>query len=100
MKKKIGYIVLALVTLIIIGSAGGLYYFNQQWFKERPNYLKLEFEPSSIRFEWDKDTHNEYTELHSAMLVPVKLQGIRQICYMQFVTGAPTPFFAEKPWHP
>lgn len=75
---------------------GGIFYFNNQWFKERSNYLSIGAEFSTVAFEWDQDVHGDYTEPHSAMLIPVTLEGVTQKCYMQFDTGAPYSLFHGK----
>ena len=50
MIKIIGYFFLGLTLLLVVTITAGSIYFNNSWFKEKPNYLTFSSEPKTNRF--------------------------------------------------
>ncbi|PQJ78615.1 hypothetical protein [Polaribacter porphyrae] len=98
MKKKIGYILLILFGLLLIGASVGIWKFNNALFKEKPNYLKYTFEDKPIHFNWAANStgSGDYAEPQAAMTIPLKIEGIKHQFYMQFDTGAPNSYIYEN----
>jgi len=96
MKKKIGYTVLVLLAIIIIGGFIGIRKFNNSLFKEKSNYLAYTYESKPIHFDWAGDSIGGHYETQTAMIIPLKIEGLTHHFYMQFDTGAPHSFIYEK----
>lgn len=95
MKKKIGYIILALITVLLIGGFIIVRKFNNALFNEKPNLLEYTSESKPIHFEWSSDSIAGIYESQVAMLVPLKIKGLAHDFYMQFDTGAPHSIIYE-----
>ncbi|KRD09196.1 hypothetical protein ASE21_15075 [Flavobacterium sp. Root901] len=83
--KKIGAAVLAVIILLFLG--GYLYFQNK--FSPPENYLNVCGAAENIPMKWISSEENS----HSALLLPVKINGIDQTFYMQFDTGSPVTVF-------
>ena len=96
MKKKIGYIVLGLLIIVIILGVIGIRKFNNTYFKDRIAYLEFQHEPQPIDFEWTNQKIDGHVESQVAMLVPIQVGDLEHHLYMQFDTGAPDSFIYEN----
>lgn len=83
--KKIAAIVLAVIILFFLG--GYLYFQNK--FSPPENYLNVYGVAENIPMKWISSEGNS----HSALLLPVKINGIAQTFYMQFDSGSPVTVF-------
>jgi len=99
MKKKIGYILLTILVIILILAYIGISKFNAFITKKTPNYLTYTYEPKPINFEWANDSIGNYYERQTAMLIPLKIEGLSHRFYMQFDTGSPFSFIYENDVH-
>lgn len=90
MLKKIFYSVIAILLVLLIAGVVGIKYIERNWFKERPQNLSYTSDTKPIKFCWSSGSYGDYTEIHNAILIPVKLEGFSQRFYLQFDTGAPT----------
>jgi len=88
MKKKIGYTLLVILLLILIGGFIGVKKFNNSLFKEKTNYLEYISEAKPIHFDWAGDSIGGIYEPQAAMVIPLKIEGLLHRFYMQFDTGA------------
>ncbi len=88
MKKKIGYTLLVILLLILIGGFIGVQKFNSSLFKEKTNYLQYTSEAKPIHFDWAGDSIGGIYEPQAAMIIPLKIEGLSHRFYMQFDTGA------------
>lgn len=88
MKKKIGYTLLVILSLILICGFIGVQKFNRSLFKEKTNYLQYTSEAKPIHFNWAGDSIGGIYESQAAMIVPLKIEGLAHHFYMQFDTGA------------
>ncbi|EDP70021.1 hypothetical protein FBALC1_10827 [Flavobacteriales bacterium ALC-1] len=95
MKKKIGYTLLVILSLIIIGGSIGIWKFNNTIFKEKSNYLKYTFDSTPIHFDWAGDSIAGIYEAQAALIIPLKIEGFSHDFYMQFDTGAYDSFIYE-----
>jgi len=93
MLKKIVIALAILVVVLIIALKIGIQKFHNHWFKEKPNYLTVQFEPKPFPFIWGKIDDDPY----GLMKVPVKIKGSPYKLYMQFDTGAPSTVILENP---
>ncbi len=96
-KKAIIYSIAILFILLIIGGIVGIRYFNNVWFKERPDYLTFTSDFKPIEFEWTEDTYGDYIEKHDIIKIPVKIGNLPYQFYFQLDTGAPTTLIYETP---
>ncbi|MEM5564999.1 hypothetical protein WNY78_07780 [Psychroserpens sp. AS72] len=96
MKKKIGYTLLIILSILIIIGFIGVRKFNTALFKEKPNHLEYSFESKPIYFEWTGDTIGGFYEPQVAIIIPLKIEGLAHHFYMQFDTGSPHSFIYEK----
>ena len=96
MKKKIGYTLLIILSLLIIGGSIGIWKFNNTIFREKSNYLEYTFESKPIHFDWAGDSIAGIYEPQAAMIIPLKIEGFPHNFYMQFDTGAYDSFIYEK----
>lgn len=76
--------------MALIGGILGIRYFNNMWFKERPNHLTFSFDDKPINFVWSETTYEDYIEKKDAILIPVQIQGYPNKFFFQFDTGSPT----------
>ncbi|WP_298899787.1 hypothetical protein [uncultured Psychroserpens sp.] len=98
MKKKIAYVLLILLTLIL---SVGFYFirkFNNAFFKEKSAYLEYTFESKPIHFDWVANSKGseDYHEPQAGMIFPLKIKGLKHQFYMQFDTGAPHTYIYEN----
>jgi len=96
MKKKIGYSILTILIIIIIAGYIGIRKFNNSLFSEKPNYLEYTSESKPIHFDWAGDSIAGIYEAQSAMVIPLKIEGLAHHFYMQFDTGAHTSTIYER----
>ena len=98
MKKLIVYTSIVLLLLIFGGIAYGVKYFNDQWFREYPNYLKFNAPYQPVSFDWVEGNYKDHIEAHDAIIVPVRIPGLSQKFYMQLDTGSPYSFVNVNPY--
>ncbi len=92
-RKKLLYVSATLVLLLSLGIWGGYRYFKSRFFTETPNTLSITGELHTVPFTWVPETFSDdYTEPHSAILIPVTVPGVDKQLYMQFDTGSPYTF--------
>jgi hypothetical protein len=84
--------VFAVLALFVISSVGGYFYFKTK-FKPPENSLKVKGVTGKIPIRWISNESNP----NVALLLPVKLEGISQIFYMQLDFGSTTTIFYSKP---
>lgn len=96
MKKKISYILIGLVTIIVALGYLGIRKFNKALFKERLNYLTYASESKPIHFDWAEDSIGDYYESQTAMIIPLDFQCLSHHFYVQFDTGSPDTYIYEK----
>lgn len=96
MKKKIGYALLVILGILFILGYIGVSKFNDFITKETPNYLTYTYESKPIHFEWTNDSIGNYYEKQTAIIIPLKIEGLAHRFYMQFDTGSPFTFIYEK----
>ncbi|MEL6673271.1 MAG: hypothetical protein AAFR61_13800 [Bacteroidota bacterium] len=96
MKKILLYFFLGLLLLLIIGGIVGARYIQNQWFRDRPNYVSLTASGAPIPFAWDTTQYPDHVELHDAMRVPVRIPGLPFKFYMQWDTGSPLSFWNKS----
>ncbi|MEM7314061.1 MAG: hypothetical protein AAF497_13015, partial [Planctomycetota bacterium] len=93
-KKKLLYLFLSALMLCTVGILGAFHFFKNRFFSAAPNSLTLVGELQPFEFTWVGQKFSEdYSEPHSAILLPVNVPGIPEPLYMQFDTGAPSTFF-------
>lgn len=86
--KKIAAVFLVIIVLFLLGG----YFYFQKKFSPPENYLKVSGIVENIPIKWISSHENS----HSALLLPVKLNGINQIFYMQFDSGSAITVFYKK----
>ena len=91
-RRKLLYVFLWSVVIVVSGGFGTFQYFKYQFFAEKPNDLRFESELQAFDFRWSQNKFGEYYEPHAAMLFPVTIPGIDSQLYMQFDTGSPSSF--------
>lgn len=89
-KKIVFYSFSILILLVLIGGVVGIRYFNNLWFKERVDYLKISTDFKPVKFEWTESNYGDYVENKDAINIPAKINGIRHNLVFQFDTGDPT----------
>ncbi|MFP2997177.1 hypothetical protein ABN763_14770 [Spongiivirga sp. MCCC 1A20706] len=96
MKKKIGYVLLTILGIILVTSYIGIRKFNNTLFKEKPNYLEYSYESKPIQFNWVNDSIGDYYEAQAAIVIPLKIKGLAHNFYAQFDTGSPHSYIYEN----
>ncbi|MEM8527502.1 MAG: hypothetical protein AAGG68_22870 [Bacteroidota bacterium] len=96
MKRKLGYILLAIGAIIIILASLGIRKFNKALFKERANSLIYTAELKPIHFDWTNDSIGTYFEAQTALIIPLKFECLPHHFYVQFDTGSPDSYIYEK----
>ncbi|MBJ2126293.1 hypothetical protein [Flavobacterium sp. IB48] len=86
--KKIAVVFLAIIVLFLFG---GYLYFRHK-FNPPENYLKVSGIAENIPVKWISSNENP----HSALLLPIKIDGINQTFFMQFDSGSATTVFYKK----
>lgn len=95
-RKKVGYTFLILISIIVIGGFIGIKQFDNYLFKEKTNYLKYTSETKPIHFSWATKSTENHFEPHVAIIIPVKIEGLKHKFYFQFDTGSPYSYIYEK----
>ncbi len=93
MLKKIAFALTILIVVLAITMKIGIRKFHNHWFKEKPNYLTVQFDSKPFPFVWGEIGDDPY----GLMKVPVKVKGSPYKFYMQFDTGAPFTVILENP---
>lgn len=86
--KKIATVFLIIIVLFL---SGGYFYFQKK-FTPPENYLKVSGIAENIPIKWISSDGNS----HSALLLPIKVNGINQTFYMQFDSGSAITVFYKK----
>ncbi|MET3026299.1 hypothetical protein ABXT06_06460 [Flavobacterium sp. UW10123] len=86
--KKIAAVFLVSIVLFLLGG----YFYFQKKFTPPENYLNVSGIAENIPVKWISSDEN----LHSALLLPIKIKGINQVFYMQFDSGSATTVFYKK----
>lgn len=86
--KKIASITLVVIVLFLLGG----YFYFQKKFTPPENYLTVSGTAENIPIKWISDNENPNT----ALLLPVKLNGIDKTFYMQFDSGSPITVFYKN----
>lgn len=86
--KKIAVGFLVIIVLFLLGG----YFYFQKKFTPPENYLKVSGIAENIPIKWISSIENA----HSALLLPIKIDGINKTLYMQFDSGSPTTVFYKK----
>lgn len=86
--KKIAIVSLVSIILFLLGG----YFYFQNKFTPPENYLTVSGTAENIPMKWISSDENPY----SALLFPIKIDGINQTFYMQFDSGSPTTVFYKK----
>ena len=79
------------LIIVIITAIGGYFYFEKK-FTPQENYLKVNGISDNIPLKWIADENNP----NVAVLLPIKLEGISEIFYMQLDFGSPITVFYSK----
>lgn len=86
--KKIIFAVLVLIVLFLLGG----YFYFQKKFTPTENYLTVSGTAENIPLRWISSDENS----HSALLFPIKINGINRTFYMQFDSGSANTVFYKK----
>ncbi|WP_289665278.1 hypothetical protein [Flavobacterium panacagri] len=86
--KKVALII---VTIIVLSLFGGYFYFQKK-FTPPENYLNVSGIAENIPLKWISGNENQ----HEALLIPVQIDGIDKIFYMQFDSDSPITVFYKK----
>lgn len=86
--KKIAIVFLVSLVLLLLGG----YFYFQKKFSPQENYLKVSGIAENIPIQWISSDENS----HAALLLPIKINGINQILFMQFDSGSSTTVFYKK----
>lgn len=89
--KILKKILLAILVVFVVSSIGAYFYFNKK-FTPQENYLKVKGISEHIPLNWVSNESNKYV----AILLPVQLEGISQVFYMQLDFGSPITVFYSK----
>ncbi|MBB4799994.1 hypothetical protein HNP37_000033 [Flavobacterium nitrogenifigens] len=89
--KILKKIAIASLVIIVLFLLGGYFYFQKK-FTPPENYLTVSGTAENIPMKWISSDEN----LHSALLFPIKLEGINQTFYMQFDSGSPITVFYKN----
>jgi hypothetical protein len=90
--KILKRILLVFVVVIALSSIGGYFYFDKK-FTPPENRLEVKGTSENIPFRWVATETNPI----SALLLPVKLNGISQQFFMQLDCGSPVTMLYSKP---
>lgn len=82
---------LSILSIILISSVGGFIYFDKK-FTPEDNYLTTDGVSGKIPIQWISNESNS----NVAILLPVKLDGISKVFYMQLDFGSPITLFYSK----
>lgn len=86
--KKIATVSLVIIILFLLGG----YFYFQKKFTPPENYLTVSGTAENIPMKWISSDENPY----SALLFPIKFEGINQTFYMQLDSGSPTTVFYKN----
>jgi len=86
--KKIAIVFLVVIVLFLLGG----YFYFQKKFTPPENYLKVSGIAQNIPIKWISSDGNS----HSALLLPIKVNGINRTFYMQFDSGSAVTVFYKK----
>ncbi|MCM0664561.1 hypothetical protein [Flavobacterium tyrosinilyticum] len=86
--KKIATVFLIIIVLFLLGG----YFYFQKKFTPPENYLKVSGIAENIPIKWISSDGNS----HSALLLPIKVNGIKRTFYMQFDSGSAITVFYKK----
>jgi len=86
--KKIAIVFLVSIVLFLFGG----YFYFQKKFTPPENYLKVSGIAENIPIKWISSEEN----VHSALLLPIKINGINRTFYMQFDSGSSTTVFYKN----
>lgn len=86
--KKIATVFLVVIVLFLLGG----YFYFQKKFSPPENYLKVSGIAENIPIKWISSDGNS----HSALLLPIKVNGIKRTFYMQFDSGSAITVFYKK----
>ena len=86
--KWLKRVALGLLALLVVSSVGGYVYFDRK-FTPPANALSVSHAAQRIPLRWLASDGNP----HAALLLPVKIDGITDVFYMQLDTGAPSTVF-------
>ena len=89
--KTFKKIIVAFILLFVLSSIGGYIYFENK-FSPPKNYLTVSENNDTIPIKW---IENKISPI-SAMLLPVKINGIAAQLYMQFDSGSPNTVFYKN----
>jgi hypothetical protein len=84
-------IAIAFLVVIVLFLLGGYFYFQKK-FTPPENYLKVSGIAQNIPIKWISSDGNS----HSALLLPIKVNGINRTFYMQFDSGSAVTVFYKK----
>lgn len=85
--KTFKTILVTLVLIFVLSSAGGYFYFDKK-FTPEDNYLAVKNESGKIPIKWEGDK--------KAILLAINIAGDSATYYMQFDTGSPYTVFYKK----
>lgn len=96
MWKYVKYILVTIVVLLVVGGFIGIRKFNGSLFGEKPNLLTYTSDAKPITFAWANDSIGNYYETKTAIVIPLKIEGLPHKFYMQFDTGSPYTYIYEN----
>ena len=86
--KWLKRVALGLLALLVVSSVGGYVYFDRK-FTPPANALSVSNTAEHVPIRWLAGDGNP----HAALLLPVEIEGIANVFYMQLDTGAPSTVF-------
>ncbi len=86
--KKVAIVSLVIILLFLLGG----YFYFQKKFTPSENYLTVSGTAENIPMKWISSNENA----NSALLFPIKINGINQTFYMQFDSGSPITVFYKN----
>ncbi|KQS46223.1 hypothetical protein ASG38_13145 [Flavobacterium sp. Leaf359] len=89
--KTLKKILLGLLALIALSLIGGYFYFEKK-FSPPQNYLTVSGLSEGIPMVWQGNDKNPY----GAILLPVRIDGIDKLFYMQLDLGSPVTVFYKN----
>lgn len=89
--KIIKKMVLTLIVIFASLLIGGYFYFDKK-FSPPENYLQVSGNAENIPIKWISDNENP----HSALLLPVHINGVEKVFYMQLDFGSPITVFYQN----
>ena len=84
-------IALIFVVIIALSLVGGHFYFDRK-FTPPDNYLTVSLFAENVAIKWDVNDSNPY----STLFLPVRINGINKLFYMQLDFGSPITIFYSK----